>query len=127
MINIGLTGSVGMGKTTTAKVFEKLGCDVWDADETVHKLYSKGGKAVVEVAKLFPSSVEDGSISRSLLKALLKNEPKNLKELEEIVVNLEKGDISLDDAIKAYEKGSILKDQCEKRLNEAKLKVEAVL
>ena len=85
MIKIGLTGSVGMGKTTTAKVFEKLGCDVWDADETVHKLYSKGGKAVVEVAKLFPSSVEDGSISRSRLKALLKNEPKNLKKLEEIV------------------------------------------
>ena len=85
MIKIGLTGSVGMGKTTTAKVFEKLGCDVWDADETVHKLYSKGGKAVVEVAKLFPSSVEDGSISRSRLKALLKNEPKNLKELEKIV------------------------------------------
>ena len=85
MIKIGLTGSVGMGKTTTAKVFEKLGCDVWDADETVHKLYSKGGKAVVEVAKLFPSSVEDGSISRSRLKALLKNEPKILKDLEEIV------------------------------------------
>jgi len=40
--------------------------------------------------------------------------------------NLEKGDISLDDAIKAYEKGSILKDQCEKRLNEAKLKVEEI-
>ena len=45
-----------------------------------------------------------------------------LRELEEIVVNLEKGDISLDDAIKAYEKGSILKDQCEKRLKEAKKK-----
>ena len=44
----------------------------------------------------------------------------------DIVVNLEKGDISLDDAIKAYEKGSILKDQCEKRLNEAKLKVEEI-
>ena len=85
MIKIGITGSVGMGKTTTAKVFEKLGCDVWDADKTVHKLYSKGGKAVVEVAKLFPSSVEAGSISRSRLKALLKNEPENLKELEEIV------------------------------------------
>ena len=85
MIKLGLTGSVGMGKTTTAKVFAKLGCDVWDADETVQRLYSKGGKAVVKVAKLFPSAVEDGSISRSRLKTFLKNEPKNLKELEEIV------------------------------------------
>ena len=81
MIKIGLTGSVGMGKTTTAKVFEKLGCDVWDADETVHKLYSKGGKAVFKVAKLFPSSVEAGSISKSRLKALLKNDPKNLSTI----------------------------------------------
>ena len=85
MIKVGLTGSVGMGKTTTAKVFEKFGCAVWDADKTVHKLYSKGGKAVLEVAKLFPSSLEDESISRSRLKTLLRNDPKNLKELEEIV------------------------------------------
>ena len=85
MIKIGLTGSIGMGKTTTAKVFEKLGCDVWDADRAVHELYSKGGKAVVKVAELFPSSVEDGSISRNRLKLLLKNEPENLKKLEEIV------------------------------------------
>ena len=85
MIKIGLTGSIGMGKTTTAKVFEKFGCSIWDADKTVHKLYSKGGKAVTEVAKLFPSSVEDESISRSRLKALLNNEPKSLKELEKIV------------------------------------------
>jgi len=85
MIKIGLTGSVGMGKTTTAKVFEKFGCDVWDADKTVHKLYSKGGKAVVEVAKLFPFSVENDYISRSRLKTLLNNDPKKLKDLEEIV------------------------------------------
>ncbi len=49
-----------------------------------------------------------------------------LKELEEIVNSLERGDISLDDAIKAYERGSDLKDQCEKRLNEAKMKVEKI-
>ena len=49
-----------------------------------------------------------------------------LKELEDIVIKLEKGDISLDEAIKAYEKGSDLKEQCEKRLNEAKLKVEEI-
>ena len=84
-IKIGLTGSVGMGKTTTAKVFEKFGCAIWDADKTVHKLYSTRGRAVVEVAKLFPLSVEGEFISRSKLKTLLKNDPKKLKQLEEIV------------------------------------------
>ena len=85
MIKIGLTGSMGMGKTTTGKVFEKLGCAVWDADKTTHKLYSKGGKAVTAVAKLFPSSVENGFISRSKLKALLCNDPDKLKNLEKAV------------------------------------------
>ena len=85
MIKIGLTGSMGMGKTTTGKVFEKLGCAVWDADTTTHKLYSKGGKAVTAVAKLFPSSVENGYISRSKLKTLLRNNPDKLKDLETAV------------------------------------------
>ena len=85
MIKIGLTGSMGMGKTTTGKVFEKLGCAVWDADKTTHKLYSKGGKAVTAVAKLFPSSVENGSISRSKLKTLLRNDPDKLRDLETAV------------------------------------------
>ena len=85
MIKIGLTGSMGMGKTTTGKVFEKLGCAVWDADKTTHKLYSKGGKAVTAVAKLFPSSVENGSISRRKLKTLLRNDPDKLRALEKAV------------------------------------------
>ena len=85
MIKIGLTGSMGMGKTTTGKVFEKLGCAVWDADKTTHKLYSKGGKAVTAVAKLFPSSVENGAISRSKLKALLRSDPDKLRDLEKAV------------------------------------------
>ena len=85
MIKIGLTGSMGMGKTTTGKVFEKLGCAVWDADKTTHKLYSKGGMAVTAVAKLFPSSVENGSISRSKLKTLLRNDPDKLRDLEKAV------------------------------------------
>ena len=84
-LKIGLTGSIGMGKTTTAKVFEKFGCAIWDADKTVHSLYSAGGKAVVEVAKLFPLSVEDDFISRNKLKTFLRNDPEKLKQLEEIV------------------------------------------
>ena len=49
-----------------------------------------------------------------------------LKELEEIVNSLERGDVSLEDAIEAYERGSMLKNQCEKRLKEAKMKVEKI-
>ena len=85
MIKIGLTGSIGMGKTTTAGIFVKHGCALWDADKTVHKLYSKGGIAVKAVSKLFPTSVENGSISRNKLKVLLKEQPEKLKELEKIV------------------------------------------
>ena len=85
MIKIGLTGSMGMGKTTTGKVFQKLGCAIWDADITTHKLYSKGGKAVSAVGKLFPSSVENGSISRNKLKSLLRTDPGKLKDLEKVV------------------------------------------
>ena len=85
MIKIGLTGSMGMGKTTTGKVFEKFGCAIWDADIATHKLYSKGGKAVSAIAKLFPSSVENGSISRNKLKSLLRTDPGKLKDLEKAV------------------------------------------
>ena len=85
MIKIGLTGSMGVGKTTTGKVFEKLGCAVWDADKTTHKLHSRGGKAVTAVAKLFPLSIENGSISRSKLKTLLRNDPDKLRDLEKAV------------------------------------------
>ena len=85
MIKIGLTGSIGMGKTTTAGIFVKHGCALWDADKTVHKLYSKGGIAVKAISEVFPTSVVNGSISRSELKVLLKEQPEKLKELEKIV------------------------------------------
>ena len=92
MIKIGLTGSIGMGKTTTAGIFVKHGCALWDADKTVHKLYSKGGIAVKAISEVFPTSVVNGSISRSELKVRLKEQPEKLKELEKIVHPLVQAD-----------------------------------
>ncbi|WP_338549612.1 dephospho-CoA kinase [Roseovarius phycicola] len=82
---LGLTGSIGMGKSTTAKLFAEEGCDVWDADAAVHRLYSKGGLAVEPLRHLLPEAIEDGAVSRENLKTLLKSDPNLLKEIERIV------------------------------------------
>lgn len=82
---LGLTGSIGMGKSTTAKIFADLGCAVWDADAAVHRLYSKGGAAVAPLADLFPSAVQDGTVSRDVLKSLISEDPSVLSALEKIV------------------------------------------
>ncbi len=82
---LGLTGSIGMGKSTTAKLFAEEGCDIWDADAAVHRLYAKGGGAVEPMARLFPAAIEDGAVSRDRLKTILKSEPDALKDIERIV------------------------------------------
>ena len=56
IFKLGLTGSMGMGKTSTALFFEKHNCGVWDADKAVHRLYSRGGEAVNPIAEIFPST-----------------------------------------------------------------------
>ncbi|MEO0750914.1 MAG: dephospho-CoA kinase [Pseudomonadota bacterium] len=82
---IGLTGSIGMGKSTTAALFEEEGCEVWDADAAVHRLYGIGGAAVVPVQAAFPEAVEEGAVSRVKLKNILREKPEALRDIERIV------------------------------------------
>ncbi len=83
MIVLGLTGSIGMGKTTTAAMFAEEGVPVNDADKVVHELYRS--EAVAPIARLFPEVVVDGVIDRQSLSANLAKNPAKFKELEAIV------------------------------------------
>src|SRR6185312_8305096 len=67
MIILGLTGSIGMGKSATGQMFIDEGCPVYDADAEVHKVYAKGGAAVAPVEAAFPGVEEDGAINRAKL------------------------------------------------------------
>ncbi len=85
MFLLGLTGSIGMGKSTTAKMFADQGCAVWDADAAVHRLYARGGKAVPLMQKAFPQAVINGAVSRAVLKEIIAADPDTLREIEKIV------------------------------------------
>lgn len=82
---LALTGSIGMGKSTTADMFRDLGIPVWDADETVHRLYARGGAAVGPVAALLPDALQDHAIDRDRLRAAIRTDPDMLGKLESIV------------------------------------------
>jgi dephospho-CoA kinase len=82
---IGLTGSIGMGKTTAAGLFRLRKVPVYDADRAVHKLSEKGGRAVPAIARTFPDAVRDGAVDRKALGALVFKNPKALKQLESIL------------------------------------------
>ncbi|MBP1851847.1 dephospho-CoA kinase [Rhizobium halophytocola] len=83
MIVVGLTGSIGMGKSTTARLFAEEGIPVNDADEVVHRLYR--GKAVEPIGKAFPGTVTDGAVDRAALSRTLTKNPAKFVELERIV------------------------------------------
>ena len=85
MITVGLTGSIGMGKSTTAAMFAAEGVPVYDADAEVHALYAKGGAAVGPVGEAFPGVVVDGAIDRPLLSRQVVGRPEEMKRLEAIV------------------------------------------
>lgn len=82
---IGLTGSIGMGKSTTTRMFADAGIPVWDADQAVHRLYARGGTAVEPVAGEFPEAIKDGEVRREILSKLLEGNPNSLTRLEAIV------------------------------------------
>jgi dephospho-CoA kinase len=85
MIVLGLTGSIGMGKTTTAALFREAGVLVYDADAAVHALYAPGGAAVAPVEAAFPGVVVEGAIDRAKLSERITADPSGLKRLEAIV------------------------------------------
>ena len=83
MIILGLTGSIGMGKSTTAKLFAEAGVPVYDADATVHSLYE--GEAVPAIEAAFPGTTADGKVDRVRLSARVVHDPAAMKQLEQIV------------------------------------------
>jgi len=83
MIILGLTGSIGMGKSTTAKLFEEAGVPVYDADASVHKLYE--GEAAPAIEAAFPGTTVDGKVDRNRLSAKVVHDAAAMKQLEQIV------------------------------------------
>ncbi|GAB5501952.1 dephospho-CoA kinase [Pyruvatibacter sp.] len=85
MLLVGLTGSIGMGKSETAKMFAKLGIPVYDADAAVHAIYEKGGAAVEPLRAEFPDAIVDDAVDRVKLSKLVLNNKDELEKLEAIV------------------------------------------
>ncbi len=83
--HLGLTGSIGTGKSTTAQMFADLGCAIWDADAAVHRIYDVGGTAVAPLWVVFPDVIVDGAVSRTALREHLSDNPNDFNNLNEIV------------------------------------------
>jgi dephospho-CoA kinase len=90
MIVLGLTGSIGMGKSTTAGLFAEAGVPVHDSDEAVHRLYAGAAAPLVEAA--FPGTVADGVVDRAALSKHVVGDPKAIARLEQIVHPLVRAD-----------------------------------
>ncbi|MBU2957238.1 dephospho-CoA kinase [Paracoccus sp. 1_MG-2023] len=82
---LGLTGSIGMGKSTTARIFADMGHPVWDADAAVHGLYGPDGAAVDPVGRIFPDAIRDRAVDRQALKRIIAGDDTALPRLEAVV------------------------------------------
>ena len=85
MIVLGLTGSIGMGKSTVARQFKRMGAEVFEADRAVHELMTPDGKAFDSVTEAFPECLIDGKIDRKKLGDIVFENPNKLKRLEAII------------------------------------------
>jgi dephospho-CoA kinase len=82
---LGLTGSIGMGKSTTAALFAARGCLIWDADLAVHRAYNEGGDGVAEISKIAITAVDSNSVNRDKLRTLILEDPTLLAKIEAII------------------------------------------
>ena len=85
MLLVGLTGSIGMGKSTTANMFKKFGFGVYNADDAVHYIYENDQNIIDQIDKKFPGSKINNKVDRGELRNILTKDPKRFKDLENII------------------------------------------
>ena len=85
MLLVGVTGSIGMGKSTVAQMFKEHGYGVYNADDTVHYIYENDEEVIKKVESQFPGSTKDGAVNRLALRDILNKEPDKFRDLEQIV------------------------------------------
>ena len=85
MLLVGITGSIGMGKSTVAQMFKEHGYGVYNADDTVHYIYENDEEVIDKVERQFPGSTKDGVVNRLALRDILNKDPDKFRDLEQIV------------------------------------------